>query len=168
MNSALPTDGESGGCSRPPPRLKTACSDSSHDHTRRQHAADEGDEAEFLLRQEPRPAQRLAGRGHQPRDGADRALGLRQIHIAAHAQPHARNGAPHAPGGRNPAGRREYPHAGRHQSAPPGGHGIPEAQSVSQIDLRKRGLRLAHQRPCRAPGRSRGKEPAAAPRCGTK
>ena len=42
------------------------------------------------------------------------------------------------------------------QLARPGRHGVPEAQSVSQIDLRERRLWPAHSRPCQVEDRSRG------------
>ena len=45
--------------------------------------------------------------------------------------------------------------AGRRAAARPCRHGVPEAQSVSEIDLRERRLRPAHSRPRPRPRRSR-------------
>ncbi len=62
------------------------------------------------------------------------------------------------------------PAARRDRAAPAGGHGVPEAHALPQVDLRERGLRAADRRrprPARA-GRGRREEPAAGRPCGTK
>ena len=84
--------------------------------------------------------------------------------LLAHAQPHARDRA------RMPAWKARFCSMARDilaqdvsPLAPPRGHGVSEAQSVSQVDLRQCRLRPAHQRLPDGPHRSRGsgrEEPA--------
>ena len=92
--------------------------------------------------------------GHQPEDsgepcdGADRALGLRQEHLRALPEPHARDQPDRARDGRGEDGRRRHL-----QGCAAGGdpaarrHGVPAAQPVSDdVDLRQRGERAEAER----------------------
>src|SRR5580692_5164230 len=54
--------------------------------------ADDCFEAEFLLRPETDPLRHQYGNCGQEGYGPNRALGVREIHTAAHPEPHARNG----------------------------------------------------------------------------
>ena len=130
----------------------------------------------------PRPAvllRRDAGpEGHQPAalraqgDGLHRPVRLRQVHAAARAQPHVRPLPGPARRRRGAARRREHPVAapGPQPAPRPRRHGVPEADAVSDVDLRQhrlrhRALRKAGSNPTWT-GASR--TPCAAPRCGTR
>ncbi len=93
-------------------------------------------------------------------------VGLRQVDLPALPQPHERHD-PGRPGDRHDHARRpghllEAP--GRRAAARAHRHGLPEAESVSEVDLRQRGVRSAHPqarpRP-RRPRRDRLHQPAA-------
>ena len=82
-----------------------------------------------------------------PQDhGADRPFGVRQVDLPAQPEPHQRHHPQLAHGRADPAGQRGRPRGGRHQPAAACGHGVPTAESLSQIDLRQYRLRTAHQR----------------------
>ena len=86
----------------------------------------------------------------QPRHRVHRAVGLRQEHVPAHAQPDERHhpGHPRRGHGRSSTAttstRRGHR---RRRAAPPGRDGVPEVEPVPEVDLRERRLRPAHQRP---------------------
>ena len=113
-----------------------------------------GQEPALLLR-------RHAGaEGHQCRprrpqgDRVHRAVRLRQVDAASRPQPHLRPLPEPAGGGRGDARRRQHPVAapGSESAARQGRHGLPEADAVSDVDLRQRRLRHSSLRDgCRAP-----------------
>ena len=97
--------------------------------------------------------------GGQPGDRADRSFRVRQVHLPALLQPHARPVRRHPLSGRDhlPAGRHQHPGARRrpHRGAHAHRHGVPEAQSVPQDHLRERRLRPARARRAQPPGDGR-------------
>jgi phosphate transport system permease protein len=74
-----------------------------------------------------------------------RSVGLRQIDFAARPQPHVRPLSAPARDRRSHVRRRQYPvaQAGPQSAARPHRHGVPEADAVSDVDLREH--RLRHQ-----------------------
>ena len=114
-----------------------------------------GDESFFALRAERSPAGHLPGLPSQPGDGADRSVGLRQVDAAALPQPHERPDRRRADRRAASSSTTRDPRPGhrRDRAAPQGGHGLPEADALCQVDLRERGLRAADRRR-RASGRS--------------
>ena len=95
-------------------------------------------------------------RAAEPGDGAHRAVGLRQVHVPAVAQPHERHRARRARrglGAASTAPTSTPPTRGRRRSAPARRHGLPEVEPVSEVDLRQRRLRAAHQPPDAIQGR---------------
>ena len=102
-----------------------------------------------LLRRRARHQGRQPGHVRRRGDRTDRPVGLRQVHLPALSEPDERHGGLRPGRGRHHPGRREHlqPQAGRGAAARPRRHGVPEAQSVPQVDLRQHQLRPAHPRP---------------------
>ena len=99
---------------------------------------------ECVVRHKPYAAGHQSAHSGEPRHRAYRPLRLRQIHLRALPQPHARD-QPHRPRDRHRQdGRRRHLQgrlAGR--DSPPRRHGLPASQSLSNdVDLRQ-----CHQRP---------------------
>ena len=140
--------------------------------SQRPEVRDEG--AQLLLRWIPGAQEHQHADLREEGDGADRSVGLRQVHLPALLQPHAR------PLSGQPLRGRDHALPGQHQHAQPGGrsdrgahahqHGVPEAESVSQVDLRERRLRPAGARraQARAARREGGGGAARTRRCGTR
>ena len=99
--------------------------------------------SQFLLwadaRAQGREPEPVRGSG----DGVHRPVGLRQVDAAAGAQPHVRPLSRPARRGRGDARRREHPLARPRPQSPAlaGRHGVPEADAVSDDDLRQHRLR---------------------------
>ena len=96
---------------------------------------------ECVVRHQSHAAGHQSAHPGQPCDGADRPFGLRQEHLCALHQPHARD-QPHCARHRHGAHRRSG-HLRRRQAggdSPPRGHGLSAAQSLSHhVHLRQRG-----------------------------
>ncbi len=123
-------------------------------------------EARLLVRRQPGAQEHQPGDPGKPGDGADRPVGLRQEHVPALLQPHARPAGGHplrgqhhaAPGEREPRRQGSRSDRGPHADR----HGVPEAEPVSEDGVRERGLRPAPawlQQPHGA-GRARREGPA--------
>ncbi|CAA9492037.1 MAG: Phosphate transport ATP-binding protein PstB, partial [uncultured Sphingomonas sp.] len=115
---------------------------------RRAHAQDAGRPGQRLLWRQA-GAQGCIDRGaRRSRDRLHRTVRLRQVDFPALPQPderHHRRGAGRGPDrARRP--RHQRARHGRGAAPRPRGHGVPEAQPLSQIDLRERRLRPAHPR----------------------
>ncbi len=99
------------------------------------------------------------------RDVVHRTVRLRQVDVPALHQPHERH-HPDLPGHRqdHDRGSGHLRSCARCRPAPrPRRHGLPEAQSVPEVDLRERRLRPAHPRPRQiqgGTGRDRDDQPA--------
>ena len=145
-------------------------------HTRTADALEDlGQGPELLLRQVPR------AQGHQPRDsreqgdGLHRPVGLRQVDLAAHLQPHVRAVSRAARRRHDRAGRREPAdlQAGRGADPRQGRHGVPEADAVPDVDLRQHRLRReAVREPQRlatwtTASNGRSRRPRCGPKCAT-
>ena len=87
-----------------------------------------------------------------------RSVGLRQVDLAARAQPHVRPLSAPARHRRGHVRRRQYPvaAAGPQSAARAHRHGVPEADAVPDVDLREH--RLRHQA-VRAPAEIRARRP---------
>ena len=98
---------------------------------------------QFLLWREPCAQGCLPVPVRGPGDGVHRSVGLRQVDAAARAEPHVRPLSGPARRGRGPARRREHPLARPRpqSSALARRHGVPEADAVSDDDLRQHRLR---------------------------
>ena len=115
-------------------------------------------ESRLLLRRFPRP------QGHQPElprspgDGPDRPLRLREVDAASHLQPHLLALSRAARRGRDHPRRTQHPVFGhrRQRVARPRRHGLPEADAVSDVDLRQHRLR---REALRAPAAGGGRHP---------
>ena len=128
---------------------------------------------ERVLRRQARAQERERRHRAPPGAGDDRPVGLRQVDLPALPESHER----HDPGR---AGHRHdhsstaghpRPAAGRGAAARARRHGVPEAEPVSQVDLRQRRLRSAHPRAGgqpRASRRHRVHQPDARRACGTR
>ena len=84
----------------------------------------------------------------EPGHGAHRTVGLRQVDVPALAQPDERHHPGRARRGIGAASTAQdiYALVGRRRrSAAAGRHGVPEVESVSEVDFRERRLRPAHQ-----------------------
>ena len=95
---------------------------------------------------------------------------LRQEHAGALPQPHARDDARRQRGGRGALPGREHLRRGRGSrgASQPHRHGVSEAQPVSQVHLRERGVRAEGERHQRQHRRARGAFAPARPPSGTR
>ncbi len=88
---------------------------------------------------------------HRPQRGhrVDRPVRLRQVDVHSLLESHERHDRVGAHHGRHHAGRREHLRAahGRRDAARARRHGVPKAESVSEVGLRQRRVRSAHSRP---------------------
>ena len=128
--------------------------------------------AEFLLRRHTARCRTSTSICTEQGDGLYRSLRLRQVHAAAHLEPHLRPLPQSARRRRGDARRREHPEpeAGPEPAARQGRHGVPEADAVPDDHLRQHRLRRA---PLRSAVRSPSSTPAwrtalRARRCGTR
>ncbi len=107
-----------------------------------------GNKPERVVRHQSHAAGHQSEYPRQPRHGADRSLRLRQKHLRALPQPHARNQS-HRPRHRHRPHRRPRHLRGRQagRDSPPRRHGLPAPQSFSHhVHLRQRRCRPQAQR----------------------
>ena len=121
-----------------------------------------------LLRRVPRRSRRFDDDPAARRDRDHRPVGLRQEHVPAIAQPHARarDRRPHR---RPPPARRHRPLRSGDRPRPAAtdrGHGVPAAEPVpDHVHLRQRGRRApAHRPPAEGPSWTRRSSAACVPR----
>ena len=110
-----------------------------------------------VLRRETRHQEGRHRHRQEPGAGDDRPVGLRQVHFPALPESHERHDRGRARRRLDPARRQGHPRqeAGRRAAARARRHGVPEAESVSEVHLRERRLRSAHPRAGRRPRRAR-------------
>ena len=110
-----------------------------------------------VLRRETRHQEGGHRHRQEPGAGDDRPVGLRQVDLPALPEPHERHDSERARRRLHPARRQGHPRqeAGRGAAARARRHGVPEAESVSEVHLRERGLRAAHPWAGRRPRRAR-------------
>ena len=141
---------------------------------RRPRRAAEADRARprLLLRRLPRAEEHRHGHGREERHRHHRPVRLRQVHPAAHLQPHLLDLPEAERQRRSHARRREHPRPALPAQPPAqqGRHGVPEAGAVPDVDLRQHRLRHPPPREARrAPTwTSASSRRCARPRCGTK
>ncbi len=90
--------------------------------------------AQLLLRREARARRHLHEDPRQPGHRLHRAVGLRQVHVPAHAQPDERHHPGRARRGQGAASTAttSTPRGRRRVAAAPGRHGVPEVEPVSR------------------------------------
>ncbi|CAF0894699.1 unnamed protein product [Rotaria sp. Silwood1] len=98
---------------------------------------------ELLLRQLPRAEERQPRHSREQGHRLHRPVGLRQVHAAAHAEPHVRALPRTARRRRDPAGRRKHPREQGRRLVDPrqGRHGLPEAHALPDVHLRQHRVR---------------------------
>ena len=118
---------------------------------------DEGRQGHRPLRREARALRCRPRHSRKTGDGVDRPVGLRQVDLPALPQPHERHDQLCQGDRQDHARRRGHLRQVHRRGGTPGPrrHGVPEAQSVPEVDLRKRRLRPAHPRPDQEPGGAR-------------
>ena len=116
-----------------------------------------GEQGRRILRREAGAVRRRSQHSREPGDRADRPVRLRQVDVPALSQPHERHHRQRTRDRQDHARRRRHlrQEHRRRRVACSRRHGVPEAESVPQVDLRERRLRTAHPRPCQEQGRAR-------------